>query len=430
MLKTLKKIVENIPYPIGKQLARVPFSWRLGDIYTKEKQLIEKLNTDDEQDKYILQGLNEIFQFAKNNFACYRNLYKQAGVLDLQIKTFEDFKKLPITDKDFFRKNIKEFNGPYKLNTGGTTGEPFTFFMDNSCWAREWAAMHTIWETLGYNYHDLKLTLRGKNIGDKNYIYNPVHNEFILNTYKPFKEIKSDLINLFKKYPVKFLHGYPSTIYNLICEAEDNLSEIEIKQILSGIKGLFLSSEFPLPYMTEKFKKYNLPFVSWYGHSEMCILAYNKGKFSNTYKPFATYGYAEVENGNLLGTSYRNFCMPLIRYNTGDKVEIVSKSNSGRCFTFAVKEGRTADFVIDKEGKSISLTSLIFGRHHKIFDFAKFVQVKQEEKGKITLYIVASGILPSDLSSLFDMTNICMKVDFKIIEKPILTKAGKFRLKI
>lgn len=61
MLKTFKKIVENIPYPIGKQLARVPFSWRLGDIYTKEKQLIEKLNTDDEQDKYILQGLNESF---------------------------------------------------------------------------------------------------------------------------------------------------------------------------------------------------------------------------------------------------------------------------------------------------------------------------------------------------------------------------------
>ncbi|MBR4508463.1 MAG: hypothetical protein IKP23_03210 [Elusimicrobiaceae bacterium] len=430
MLKTLKNFVENIPYPIGKQLAKVPFSLRLGNMYTKEKQLIKILKDINAQDDYILQGLNKIFQFAKNNFACYHNLYKQAGVLDLEIKTFEDFKKLPITDKEFFRKNIREFNGSYKLNTGGTTGEPFMFFMDKFCWAREWAAMHTIWETLGYNYHDLKLTLRGKNIGNKNYVYNPVHNEFILNTYKPFKEIKTSLISLFNKYPIKFLHGYPSTIYNLICEMEESLSEAQIKQILSNIKGLFLSSEFPLPYMVDKFKKYNLNFVSWYGHSEMCILAYNEGEFTNTYKPFASYGYAEIEEGNLLGTSYRNFSMPLIRYNTGDKVNVIEKSNSGRCLAFAVKEGRTADFVIDKEGENISLTSLIFGRHHKIFDYAKFVQVKQEEKGKITIYIVANTALPSDLSSLFDMTNINMKVDFKIIEKPILTKAGKFRLKI
>ena len=44
MLKTLKNLVENIPYPIGKQLACVPFSWRLGSAYTKEKQLIKDVD--------------------------------------------------------------------------------------------------------------------------------------------------------------------------------------------------------------------------------------------------------------------------------------------------------------------------------------------------------------------------------------------------
>ncbi len=431
MKKFLKSIVEKIPYCIGKNFVFIPFSVRLGKEYAKNLNLIKKLNKDKkEEDIFILKGLNEIFNYAKDNFACYRNLYKQAGVFDLKIKTFDDFKKLPITNKEFFKNNISEFSGAYKLNTGGTTGTPFMFYMDKNCWAREWAYMHTIWNSVGYDYRISKLTLRGKNIGNKSYVYNTVHNEFVLNTYKQFNDLKKDVISLMTKHNIKFMHGYPSTIYNFICEAENNCSKEELSILFGNIKGLLLSSEYPHEYMINKFNEHNLKFVSWYGHSEMCILAYNKGNFTNIYEPFGSYGYCEVDNNRLIGTSYRNFDMPLIRYDTGDLVSIVEKSNLGRCLKFAIKEGRSADFVLDKNNNKISLTSLIFGRHHKIFEYAKFVQVSQEIPGKITLYVVFSKNTDKPLEEMFDMTNILMQCEYKIIDKPILTKSGKFKLKI
>jgi len=428
----LKEFAEHIPYGIGKYLAYVPFPLRLGKAYNENVSLINRLSGDVKaEDEFIIEGLNDIVNYARNNFKCYHELYKKAGVLDLNIRSFEDFKKLPGTDKDFFRLNMPEFSGAYKLNTGGTTGSPFMFYTDKNCWAREWAHMHRIWASLGYDYRIPKMTLRGKNIGNRNYIYNPVHNEFILNTYKPFTELEADILYIIKKCGVKYLHGYPSTVYNFICEAEEKYSEEEISSLFSGLKGLLLSSEYPHPYMTDKFDKYGLPFVSWYGHSEMCVLAYNKGKFHNLYEPFATYGYAEVSgNGHLFGTSYRNYDMPLIRYDTGDLVKCEKTTESGRCSAFSVTAGRSGDFVTDSEGKMISLTALIFGRHHRAFDYARFIQVSQKVPGKMTVYMVPSGKGEFVPEQLFDMTNISVDCDYRIIPKPILTGAGKLKLKI
>ena len=54
---------------------------------------------------------------------------------------------------------------------------------------------------------------------------------------------------------------------------------------------------------------------------------------------------------------------------------------------FAIKEGRSGDFFEDRNGKKIPLTALIFGRHHKAFDLADYIQIGQSEPGKATLYI-------------------------------------------
>lgn len=42
---------------------------------------------------------------------------------------------------------------------------------------------------------------------------------------------------------------------------------------------------------------------------------------------------------------------------------------------FAIKEGRSGDFIEDKHGKKIPLTALIFGRHNKAFDVADYIQI-------------------------------------------------------
>ena len=138
-----------------------------------------------------------------------------------------------------------------------------------------------------------------------------------------------------------------------------------------------------------------------------------------------TYGLAEVEDGHLLGTSYHNFDMPLIRYDTGDLVEEVDGG-------FKIKEGRNGDFIEDKNGKKIPLTALIFGRHHKAFDVADYVQIAQTEPGKATLVVSGSQnvLVGKPMSELFDLTNVAIDFDMELVDKPIRTAAGKLKLKV
>lgn len=424
--KTLKGLVERIPYPIGRMMALVPFGVRLGKRYDAANTECQAFDCQGGRDAmtseaYAIEHFRKAFEYACEKYPCYRELYEKAGVLDLKIETLADIKKVPRIDKAWTRQHFGEFKGAYRLNTGGSSGEPTAFWMDKECWAREWAHMHTIWEKLGYKYTDLKLAIRGKNLGNRPFVYNPVHNEYIINTYLPVKDYADKLKGLFEKREPKWFHGYPSSIYQFILECESAFGVDGTRQLFKGVVGLLLSSEYPHPYIVQKFESYGLKWISWYGHSEMAVLAWADEQM--VYHPFVTYGLAEIEDGHLLGTSYHNFDMPLIRYDTGDLVEEVPDG-------FKIKEGRNGDFVEDKNGKRIPLTALIFGRHHKAFDIADHVQIRQQEPGKATLIVSGSknAIGDKKIADLFDLTNVAIDFDMEIVDKPIRTAAGKLRL--
>ena len=430
--KAIKGLVERIPYPIGKLMARVPFSCRLGESYSLMRSECERIEHGGVEVKgeYVLEKFKLVFEYARQKFPCYRELYEAAGVLDLEVKSLADVEKVPMIDKAWARAHFQEFHGAYRLNTGGSSGEPTAFWADKDCWAREWAHMHTIWEMLGYDYHNLKLAIRGRNLGKHPFVYNPVHNEYIINTYLNVQDYAPKLEKLFKKRNVKWFHGYPSSIYQFILECEAAFGADGTRKLFRTVQGLLLSSEFPLPYMKEKFNEYGLKWISWYGHTEMCVLAYDKN-CDNRYRPFATYGLAEVADGHLIGTSFHNFDMPLIRYDTGDLVEATKVSEGGLVEEFAIREGRSGDFIEDKHGKKIPLTALIFGRHHKAFDVADYIQIGQTEPGKATLYVTAKdGVVSGNLTELFDLTNVDIDFDFQVIDKPIRTAMGKLKLRV
>lgn len=444
--KTLKGLVERIPYPIGRIMALVPFGVRLGKGYAAAKAECRLFDCSigqlgESRVAYAVEHFRKVFEYSREKFPCYRELYAKAGVLDLKVESVADIQKVPIVDKKWTREHFAEFKGAYRLNTGGSSGEPTAFWMDKECWAREWAHMHTIWERLGYKYTDLKLAIRGKNLGRRPFAYNPVHNEYIINTYLSVKDYADDLKRLFEKRKPKWFHGYPSSIYQFILECEGTYGVKGTRQLFKGVVGLLLSSEYPHPYIVQKFESYGLKWTSWYGHSEMAVLAYGTIEESNNlnnqtilYHPFVTYGFAEVEDGHLLGTSYHNFDMPLIRYDTGDLVEKVEVEGGGgqRSFAFKIKEGRSGDFVEDKNGKRIPLTALIFGRHHKAFDIADHVQIRQQEPGKATLVVSGSKAVLAGkaMSVLFDLTNVAIDFNMEIVDKPIRTAAGKLKLKV
>ena len=427
LILTLKKIVQKIPYFPGVFLKYIPFSWKVGGEYLNQRNKLFKFN-DSRNINYVLHNLNFIVNYALSNFEFYRNFY---GVTSYSIKSIDDFQKLPILTKEDARILAKEVsNGYLKLNTGGSTGKPLSFYIDSNGLAREWSHLHFIWKDYGYNPRQLMLTALGARTNNLTVKFHAVNNEFLVNPNICEKNEYLELLKTILNHKIKYFQGYPSNIYKIMKDFKKFLDNDEFQSLISTIRVCFLSSEFTPNYMIN-FLKYdcNLNLLTWYGHSEMCVFASDKD-LHNNYLPFYSYGYPESFDNCLLGTSYFNLDMPLIRYNTEDVISAEYDYN-GLISNFKMIEGRVGDFVLDKNHTKISLTILIFGQHHEIFNVCEFVQAFQKKSGDLT-FLISGFNNKHDFvpGKYFDLNGFNFNFDFILLKKPIKSNTGKLKLKL
>ena len=426
----LKNIAENLPIFIGKPLSGIPYFLKLGVKYYSYKNEVRRFEESVSRDKerYIVEHFRKIFEISKKN-PFYNSKYKKAGVLDLEINSLEDITKVPVVTKEEIRENITNFQGSYRVNTGGSTGEPLTLYLDKQAWCREWAHMHYIWKSVDYSSSKTKITFRGKNLGKIFSKFNTVHNEYIINTYLDPTEHIQEFISILKAVGKTFLHGYPSAIYGFLKAVEKKLSDDEKRLIINNVEYCLFGSEYPTEQIIVYLKSFwDIGFISWYGHSEMCVLAGADINCRN-YHPLHSYGYVEAVDGRLIGTSYHNTAMPLIRYDTGDKI-IPEYSETRMLTSFTISEGRIGDYIIDSDGNNISLTALIFGRHHRLFDLVDYIQVYQDKPGKATLLIATKNDLKLPPQNYMDLSELNCSFEFIILKSPILSASGKVNLKV
>lgn len=437
----LKENLTNIPPVIGKVINRIPYDYRPGisAVYRQRKSEIAQYESFsiEERQRFIFQRMKAMVDFAYYNVPAYADYYDSKGFHPDALSCFDDISKIPLTSKSILNNYpIEERSfqkkGRYVVNTGGSSGTPFCFYIKPSSMGHEWAHMHTIWNKLGFRSEDLKLGFGGRS-NIKDFVdYDVVRNTFALDLYADYRDVSRKLKKILKKYQVKYLHGYPSSIYDfaVYCKEQDN----ELRDMLAKqLKGAFMGSEFPHPHYREVIEDvFGIDTISWYGHTERCVLAYEKNR-KFVYEPFQTYGYAELVNNNgkneLVATSYYNQASPLIRYSTNDEItETVTEG--GILQSFQMKGGRSGEFVIDRDGKKINLTGLIFGRHHKLFNEAKYIQVKQIALGVIEIHYVAENLPVDKAATLFDSENVNMNISFVQESEPVRTVAGKVNLLI
>lgn len=441
LLNYLKTNRIDIPIWLGLLLNKIPYSKRpgLGKLYEQQAIAIKKfraLSEIDQQD-YIYERFMKIFRHAHKNVKFYQDLYASHNITPDDIRTFDDIQKVPlVTKKDLVEYDIEDrsyiIDNRLMVNTGGSSGKSLAFYMDPGRYGNEWAHVHDMWAEYGYVPSDLKLSFDGRVKRNNEIIYDFARNSLLFDIYADPKIICKQLLTIVKRYPIKYLHGYPSAIYEfaLYCESDKKLLQTLRKQL----KAAFLSSEYPSPHYRQKIEDvFQVPTQSFYGHTETCVMAVEREKF--TYDPYQTYGYAEAINKDgkchLVGTSYFNFASPLIRYDTSDLIEPLEGFGSKILEKFTIKEGRSGEFILDKNDKKVSLTGLIYGRHHELFNVSEHIQVYQERLGKATIYYVSKqDIKQESASELFDSRHIEIDFDFKKIERPLLTASGKTNLLI
>jgi len=432
LLLAAKVAVSKTPAFLGTKLSGIPFEYRLGKEYSSCKSKVVLPVSSDE----ILATMKQLVSDSYHEIPFYKEFYNDNSFHPDRLVTFEDLALIPIVRKsdlkgyDIGSRSVKDARG-ILTNTGGTSGQPLGLMLDGSAYAREWAHMHAIWEKLGYETSDVKITLRGMNLGSDPVRYNFIHNEFQINAYCEIQLVFERLVLILKKYKVKYLHGYPSSIYEFLRSVENQKPEL-LGLLKKELKGIFLGSEYPAPIYRDFIEsKLGVKTISWYGHSEMAVLAGECSPY--IYQPLHNYGYTEaveMPGGfHLIGTTINNKISPLIRYDTEDLIEPVSFTEHNILESFRISQGRVGEFVVDKNNRKVSLTALIFGRHHEMFEYAEFIQVSQLSDGAMTVWVTTAS-KDIDWKSKFDDEGIFMDLSFEIIRQPFKTQAGKLPLLI
>lgn len=451
-LYPLLKIYRQLPYwvqsPIGLAYRLLPNQIRYGVFYDEyQKRIINFINATNSSDilRMQLALLAATVNNAIDSIPFYRNFPK--------IKSFNDLKIFPVINKTDIASNTKTFvsekygNKRLKANTGGSSGTPMAFYLHSGkTRPKEQAHFDWFWAQHGFIPGSRILMVRGAPLKNNAlYEYQAIKNCLAVSCYTLNSSNIEKVLLAVNKFQPQFIHGYPSAVKNLIKCIEEN----DAVAWVMPMKALFLGSEWLSVddrNNIEDFFKARV--ISWYGHSECAIMGGNSID-SKEYFFYPFYGYTELLGdddkpiqkpgaiGRIVATSFDNFVMPFIRYDTGDLGVLSDKNIFGAmpCLVLKKIEGREQDIIYLKDNTRVSLTAFIFGQHLPQFASIREMQLEQNVAGCLILRIVPDiGYELNDeceiLNRLRKSVSEKIDIEFEYVKKIEKTHRGKHRFLI
>lgn len=397
MLNLLKKTYHSLPIDKLTFLKDIPDELLYGRNY------FQKLNNVTTSKKVIKPNLYNLLKYTKEH-----TQYGQEKIPShFTVEDVEHLiKELPIINSTelnqnfeyYVSRNANRFNS-YFTTTGGTGGAPASIQLSNSSYTDEWTHLNTIWGKVGYKKKsDVKLMLRGKHIDGKSLSkFNPIYNEVIVDSFRINQANFQQLINEISFFSPSYFHGYPSLAKEIMNYAIQNNYKFNFKCLFLG------SEELNLELKKQLSDFFNCPILSWYGHSEKCILAEcQPTDRDDHFRVYTSYGIPRVINidetgfGELVGTSFINPAMPLINYSTGDFAKIIEDDDS---IYIANPKGRWGkDFIYLTPDKKVSTCTI--NLHGDIQKFLTGYQIIQSQFGKIEIQLSPNSLYLGKIDSL------------------------------
>lgn len=440
-LNQLKALYNNSPIWLKKLYTSIPYDIRNGRTYRAWKEFLQsELNIEE----YQLLKLKETVAYAYENTNYYQKLFDEQGYSIHDFNNLSDIQALPLIDKEFVKANFDDLIVPmlpksevFYVTTGGSSGEPMKFLQSDNVWAKELAFDNHFFSSMGYNTRIMKASIRGGEFYDlpKNtyWKYNPIYNDLHFSPFHINKETIPYYVNQLNKTQPKFLHVYPSAILVLI----EHMKEANLK-LNYQLEGIFLVSESFTPeeftYIADFF---DTKVGSFFGHSERLIFAPLMDNMK--YQIDKRYGYVELVNpngqvitsdnqfGELVGTSFDNLAMPLIRYKTGDFTDYSNYKKA----QLNLIQGRSKEYLEGLDGQHFTLTGL--NMHNTIFDNVSSYQYYQKEIGKVDLLIIPKNtyVPDNDDQPIIDAHNQkaghAIEFTVKVVDQLQLTQRGKMK---
>lgn len=398
MLSAYDAMPRRVQSGLGFAYRCLPKSWRWGSRYKEFKHLTENSErwSWDELRAYQLKQLRIVLHHAANFCPFYQRAFARAAFRPEEVRELEHLQTCPTTEKrdvidhidGMISTGVKRSKRLY-MTTGGSTGVPVGFNLQKGVSRpKEQAFLEAMWKRAGYFKGARLAVIRGHVMSERARgriaQYDATRDWLMLSSYHLTSERLPDYLEAIERFKPDLLHAYPSAALQLaeFLEKTGHSWRIPLRALLCGSERLTTLQKRLLE------RVFRCRVYRWYGHSERVVLA-GEGRTSELFYFFPAYGLVEFgepdEQGlcEVIGTSFHNLAMPLIRYRTGDYVRLAEPARNEELeFPWpAVSEivGRGHEFLVSTTGRRISLTA--FNMHDEVFDDLYAVQFHQEEAG-------------------------------------------------
>jgi len=428
-----KYLKETIKYQLRSYPLIHRYVKEIEEMYAMSPKQLQKRN----EERFLY-----IFKKAYEHSAFYHQLYSEAGIRPDTILHLDDIQQLPIVTKEMVKQHGNEMTTcpHWKLirnHTSGTTGSQLNVWEDwESIW-REQASLFCYRRLCGFEYgHDTLASLRGT-LGKKELsLWIHGSRTLFLSSYHLHPEATKKYVEAIVKHQPKAIEGFPSSLYALACNIEEQGYQIEIPIC-------FTSSENMLDWMRKKIETvFHTQVFDHYGLTERTIQLFESLDHTGYFES-PGYSINEYLGNCTITTSLINSSFPLIRYQISDVMELRDQTqlpqtdNSVTTPTIEKVKGRYMLFISGKDGTLYSDSALTFIL--KDCESAKYTQFIQFEDGHVDMNIVAYGgsLPPKDRRRIMDLLNQTIglhNIDISIneIEEKdlIYTSRGKFNFVI
>ncbi len=450
LLRIYEKAPEGFRRFVGTTYRWLPSSVRLGKAYSEFRRLIERSEEWDAEEiqNYQLRELRKTLHHANAHCPFYQKRFAEAKFQPEFLTTPEEIRAIPLLEKKDIQDNLSDLASDaipasqrLHITTGGSTGAPVGFYLQKGVSRpKEQAFLESMWKRAGFFDGARLAVIRGHVTSSKStgkiLSHDYTRNWLMLSSYHLTSDRMAEYLEAIENFQPDLLHAYPSAALQMAEYLESHGQSWR-----TSLKGMLCGSEWltnPQKKLLEKV--FGCRVYRWYGHSERVVLS-GEGALSDLFYFFPTYGYVEFSEPNedglceIIGTSFHNMAMPLIRYRTGDYARIV-KSDSGVELEFPWDTalefaGRGQEFLVSATGRKISLTA--FNMHDRIFENLYAVQFYQDQPGVAEFrYVPGPGFDPSREPEI--LSRIQEKLgadDFRITMRPVTetekTDRGKLK---
>ncbi len=279
-------------------------------------------------ERYQLRCVQNMLLHAGANVPYYRDLFKSVGFDPQEFKSLKDLEQLPLLDRASIRKNPQQFMADHRKTihgywrqTTGSTGTPLRLFLDRNCHINKYAATLRAYHWAGYSPGKRAFMLVEPDGLIKDFGYRLTSNSIFLDTRSVIRENMPGFHSLLKRFKPNYYIGYGRAFLQLYKYLNElNLDIPSPRSIVHYGENLGENDRIKLEEV------YRTKVYDFYSHREDTVIAADpepgkKYLMEDFFYPEILDEKGQIieeGTGELIGTGFYNYTMPLIRYKTAD----------------------------------------------------------------------------------------------------------------